>query len=501
MEILSNLIEGFRITLQPLNLLFCFFGVVIGTLIGVLPGIGPTGTVALLLPLTFSVPPVSAIILLAGVYYGSMYGGSTTSILVNIPGEAASIVTCLDGYQMAKKGRGGVALGISAFGSFIAGSLGVIGLMVLAIPLAKAALRFGPPEYFALMCLGLTVLIFMTRGSMIKSLIMGILGLCLSYIGIDTITGQPRFTFGVPELADGVGLIPIAMGLFGISEVLINVEQNLKQEVVERTQIKGLLPNTQDWKDATPSIFRGTFVGFLLGILPGGGAVIASFVSYGLEKRISKHPEKFGTGVIQGIAGPEAANNAASSSAFIPLFSLGIPANSVLAVLLGALIIYGIRPGPSMIQDHPELFWGTVASMYVGNVLLLVLNLPLIGIWVRILRIPYFILFPLILLFCIIGTFSLNNSLIDVLFMVFSGIMGYFFRRLEYEMAPFVLAFVLGPMLEVALRQSLILSDGSFTIFFKRPISAAGLLIAIVLFSTFAWSFMRKNKKRDRGRD
>jgi putative tricarboxylic transport membrane protein len=493
MEILSNLISGFQITFEPINLLSCFLGVVIGTLIGVLPGIGPTGTVALLLPLTFSVSPVTAIIFLAGVYYGAMYGGSTTSILVNIPGEAASIVTCLDGYQMAKKGRAGPALGISAFGSFIAGTLGLIGLMLLAIPLASAALKFGPPEYFALMCLGLTILIFMARGSMVKSLIMATFGLGLSHIGIDTITGQPRFTFGVPELADGVGLIPLAMGLFGISEVLLNVEQTVKQQVVE-TRIKGLLPNVKDWKDATPAILRGSLVGFLLGILPGAGAFISSFVSYGLEKRISKHPELFGTGVIQGVAGPESANNAASSSAFIPLFSLGIPSNSVIAILLGALIIHGIRPGPSVIQDHPELFWGTVASMYVGNLLLLILNLPLIGIWVRILKIPYPILFPLILLFCIIGTFSLNNSLVDVFFLILFGIIGYFFRKLEYEIAPLILAFVLGPMLETALRQSLILSDGSFTIFFKRPISVTCFILAIALFSTFILSSVRKKK-------
>jgi putative tricarboxylic transport membrane protein len=494
MGIFPNLIEGFKITFVPLNLLFCFLGVFIGTLIGVLPGIGPTGTVALLLPVTFSVPPVSAIILLAGVYYGAMYGGSTTSILVNIPGEAASIVTCLDGYQMAKKGRAGPALGISAFGSFIAGTLGLIGLMLLATPLASAALKFGPPEYFALMCLGLTILIFMVRGSIIKSLIMATFGLSLSYIGIDIITGQPRFTFGIPELWDGIGLIPPAMGLFGVSEVLINVEQTIKKGTVE-TRIRGLLPNVQDWKESTPAILRGSLVGFLLGILPGGGAAISSFVSYGLEKKISKHPEEFGKGAIAGVAGPESANNAASSSAFIPLFSLGIPSNSVTAILLGALIIHGIRPGPSVIGDHPDLFWGTIASMYIGNLFLIILNLPLIGIWVRILKIPYSILFSLILLFCIIGAFSINNSVFDVFTMVIFGIMGYFFRKLEYEMAPFVLAFVLGPMLELALRQSLIISHGNFNIFFERPISAIGLFFAIALFSSNILSFVRKRRK------
>jgi putative tricarboxylic transport membrane protein len=495
MEILNSLMEGFRITLSPTNFLFCFLGVVIGTLIGVLPGIGPTGTVALLLPITFYASPVSAIILLAGIYYGSMYGGSTTSILVNIPGEAASVVTCLDGYQMAQKGRAGAALGISAFGSFIAGTLGLIGLTVLAVPLANTALKIGPPEYFALMCLGLVMLIFLARGSMIKSLIMATFGLGLSYIGIDAITGKPRFAFGIAELWDGVGLVPLAMGLFGISEVLLKVGEIFRRVVVD-ARIKGLLPNIQDWKNATPSILRGSLLGFLLGVLPGGGVVIASFVSYTIEKRVSKYPEKFGTGVIQGVAGPESANNAASSGAFIPLFSLGIPSNSVIAILLGALILHGIRPGPSLIQDHPDLFWGTIASMYVGNVLLLILNLPLIGVWVRILKIPYAVLFPLILLFCIIGTFSLSNNLFDVFLMILFGIMGYFFRRLQYEVAPLILAFVLGPMLELNLRQSLIISNGSFAIFFQRPISAVCFIVAIALFSPDIWRFVKKILQR-----
>jgi putative tricarboxylic transport membrane protein len=496
MEIFSNLIEGFRITLVPINFIFCFVGVLIGTLIGVLPGIGPTGTVALLLPITFYASPVSAIILLAGIYYGAMYGGSTTSILVNIPGEAASVVTCLDGYQMAQKGRAGAALGIAAFGSFIAGTIGLFGLTVLAAPLATIALKIGPPEYFALMCLGLVVLIFMARGSMVKSLIMAVFGLGLSYIGIDVITGKPRFAFGVPELWDGIGLIPLAMGLFGISEVLLNVGQMMKRVVLE-TRVRGLLPNRQDWRNSTPAILRGSLAGFLLGVLPGAGAVIASFVSYTIEKRVSKYPEKFGTGVIQGVAGPEAANNAAASGAFIPLFSLGIPSNSVIAILLGALILHGIRPGPSLIQDHPDIFWGTIASMYVGNALLLVLNLPLIGLWVRILRIPYPVLFPLILLFCVIGTFGPSNNLFDVFLLILFGIMGYFFRRLEYDIAPLILAFVLGPMMELNLRQSLIISNGSFAIFFQRPISAACLLAVIALFIPDLWRFLGRSAKRD----
>jgi putative tricarboxylic transport membrane protein len=492
MEAFGNLVQGFGIAFLPVNLLFCFLGVLIGTLIGVLPGIGPTGTVALLLPITFSVPSVSAIILLAGVYYGSMYGGSTTSILVNIPGESASVVTCLDGYQMAKKGRAGPALGIAAFGSFIAGTIGLFGLVLLAAPLASAALKMGPPEYFSLMCLGIIVLIFMARGSMVRSLIMASLGLALSFIGIDIITGKPRFTFGIPDLWDGIGLIPLAMGLFGVSEVLLNVGQKTRQQAVVETRIKGLLPTAKDWRDSIPSILRGSLVGFFLGVLPGSGAVIASFVSYTMEKKASKHPEKFGTGMIQGVAGPEAANNAASTGAFIPLFSLGIPSNSVIAILLGALIIHGIRPGPSLITEYPDVFWGTVASMYMGNVFLVILNLPLISIWVRILKVPYHMLFPLILLFCIIGTFSVNNSLVDVFFMMVFGIVGYFLRRLEYEVAPLILAFVLGPMLELNLRQSLILSNGNFSIFFKRPISAALLLTALALFSPVVWTLIKK---------
>ncbi len=491
MDVLYNLLKGFAIAAEPLNLLFCFLGVLIGTLIGVLPGIGPTATVALLLPITFSVPPVSAIILLAGVYYGSMYGGSTTSILVNLPGESASIVTCLDGYQMARAGRAGPALGIAAFGSFIAGTLSLFGLVWLALPLANAALKMGPPEYFTMMCLGIIVLIFMARGSMVKSLIMAAVGLALSFIGIDTITGRPRFTFGIPTLWDGVGLVPLVMGLFGISEVLLNIGEGATRGAVVETRIKGLLPTIRDWKDSIPSILRGSLIGFFLGILPGSGAVIASFVAYTIEKKFSKTPEKFGTGMIEGVAGPEAANNAASTGAFIPLFSLGIPSNSVIAILLGALIIHGVRPGPSLISDNPDMFWGTVASMYIGNVFLVILNLPLIGIWVKILRIPYQVLFPLILLFCIIGTFSITNNLVDVSLMILFGVIGYFLRRLDYEIAPLILSFVLGPMMELNLRQSLIISNGSFGIFFTRPLSAAFLLIGIALFFPVVWSFLK----------
>ena len=480
MDIFAHAMMGFQVALQPANLFFCFTGVLIGTLVGVLPGLGPVAAMSLLLPSTFHVPPVSAIIMLAGIYYGAMYGGSTTSILVNIPGEAASVVTCLDGYQMARKGRAGPALGIAAFGSFIGGTLSIIGLMFMAPPLAEMALQFGPPEYFALMLLGLIILTFLASGSMPKALMMAAFGLFLGLIGMDIMTATPRFTFNLYFLMDGVGLVPVVMGLFGVSEVLLNVEARIKQDVFQ-TKIKGLLPNLKDWRDSTWPIIRGSVLGFFLGILPGGGAVISSFVSYGVEKRCSRHPEKFGTGVIEGVAGPETANNAATGGAFIPLLTLGIPANAVMAMLLGALIIYGMQPGPMLIKQHPDLFWGVVTSMYIGNAMLLVLNLPLIGVWVKILKIPYPILFPLILLFCLIGVFSLNNNVGEIGLMLFFGGVGYLMKKFNYEAAPLVLALVLGPMMENALRQSLIMSNGSVSIFFTRPISLGIVLVVLAL--------------------
>jgi putative tricarboxylic transport membrane protein len=480
MDIFSNVLLGFQVALQPMNLFFCFIGVLIGTLVGVLPGLGPVAAMSLLLPSTFHVPPVSAIIMLAGIYYGAMYGGSTTSILVNIPGEAASVVTCLDGYQMARKGRAGPALGISAFGSFIAGTLSIVGLMFLAPPLAEGALKFGPPEYFCLMLLGLIILTFLAGGSMPKALIMAAFGLFLGLIGMDIMTATPRFTFGLYFLNDGVGLVPVVMGLFGVSEVLLNVEALIKQDVF-KTRIKGLLPNLKDWKDSAWPIIRGSVIGFFLGILPGGGAVISSFVSYAVEKKISRHPEKFGTGVIEGVAGPESANNAATGGAFIPLFTLGIPSNAITAMLLGALIIYGMQPGPMLISQHPDLFWGAVTSMYIGNIMLLVLNLPLIGLWVKILKIPYPVLFPLILLFCLIGVYSLNNNTAEIGLMLAFGGVGYLMKKFDYEAAPLVLALVLGPMMENALRQSLIMSNGSADIFFTRPISLVIMLVVLSL--------------------
>jgi len=480
MDILANVLLGFQVALQPANLFFCFMGVLIGTLVGVLPGLGPVAAMSLLLPTTFHLSPVSAVIMLSGIYYGAMYGGSTTSILVNIPGEAASVVTCLDGYQMARKGRAGAALGIAAFGSFIAGTLSILGLMLLAPMLADVALKFGPPEYFSLMLLGLVIVTFLAGSSMPKALMMAAFGLFLGLIGMDIMTATPRFTFDIYFLMDGVGLVPVVMGLFGISEVLLNLESKLEREVFE-TKIKGLLPNRQDWRDSAWPIIRGSVIGFFLGILPGGGAVISSFVSYGVEKKLSGHPEKFGSGVIEGVAGPESANNAAAGGAFIPLLTLGIPANAVMAMLLGALTIYGMQPGPMLIKQHPDLFWGAITSMYIGNIMLLVLNLPLIGVWVKILKIPYEYLFPLILLFCLIGAFSLNNSVGEIgLMLVFGGV-GYLMKKFDYEAAPLVLAMVLGPMMENALRQSLIMANGSAAIFFTRPISLGVVLLVLAL--------------------
>jgi putative tricarboxylic transport membrane protein len=479
MDILHHIFFGLGVALQPMNLLFCFIGVLIGTLVGVLPGLGPVAAISLLLPATFHAPPVASIIMLSGIYYGAMYGGSTTSILVNIPGEAASVVTCLDGYQMARRGRAGAALGISAFGSFIAGTLGVIGLAFMAPPLAAMALKFGPPEYFSLMVLGLTVLTFLAGGSMLKSLMMACFGVVVGNVGLDLITAQPRFTFGLDILLDGVGLVPVVMGLFGISEVLLNVEEKLSEREIFKTEFKGLLPTLQDWKDSIWPILRGSGLGFFLGILPGGGAVISSFVSYGVEKKVSKHPEEFGKGAIAGVAGPESANNSATAGAFIPLLTLGLPSNAVMAILLGALMIYNMPPGPRLITAHPNLFWGVITSMYIGNVMLLILNLPLIGLWVKILKIPYPILFPLILLFCLIGAYSLNTNPVEIGLMLIFGVLGYLMKKFKYDGAPLVLAMVLGPLMDNSLRQSLLMSGGSGMIFFTRP-------ICLVIFGTVA---------------
>ncbi len=491
MDFFNNLALGFGIALTLKNLSFCFLGVLIGTLIGVLPGLGPVATISLLLPTTFGMEPVTSIILLCGVYYGAMYGGSTTSILVNIPGEAASVVTCLDGYQMARNGRPGPALGISAFGSFIGGTLSIIGLMFLSPLLARLALKFGPPEFFGLMLLGLAMVTYLCRGPVLKGLIMAVAGLAVACVGQDQISGSTRFTLNSITLMDGMGIVPVAMGMFGISEVLTNLEQIIKQDVLAG-RVTGIFPTLKDWADAKWPIVRGSLIGFFVSILPGAGTVIPTFMAYTVEKRISKHPEKFGTGIIEGVAAPETANTAAAGGSMVTLLSLGLPSSVGMAILLGAFIIHGVQPGPLLISKHPGLFWGTIASMYIGNVMLLVLNLPLIGLWIKILKIPYNLLFPLIILFCFLGAYSLNNNIYDVLVMIVFGVFGYLVRKYEYEGAPFLLALVLGPMLENAFRQSLIYGDPF--IFFNRPISA--VLICVSLFLLVSPLFRTFSQKR-----
>jgi putative tricarboxylic transport membrane protein len=490
---LNDILYGFSVALTFQNLIYCFLGTLMGTLVGVLPGLGPVAAMSLLFGATLRIPPVSGMIMLAGIYYGAQYGGSTTSILLNIPGEAASVVTCIDGYQMARQGRAGPALGISAFGSFIGGTLSVVGLMLIAPPLANFALKFGFAEKFSLMSLGLVIVSFLARGSMLKAMMMAAFGLFLGTIGTDIMIGKPKFTFGIKTLMDGVGLIPVVMGLFGISEILLNVEKGLEREVF-KTRISNLLPNLKDWKDSIWPIIRGTVLGFFLGVLPGGGAIVSSFTSYAVEKKLSKHPEKFGTGVIEGVAGPETANNSGATGAFVPLLTLGIPSNAVMALLLGLLLTHGVQVGPLLLQQHGDIFWGVVTSMYVGNVMLLVLNLPLIGLWVKILKVPYPILSPLILLFCVIGAYSLNNDTAEVLLMILFGVVGYFMKKFDYEGAPLVLALVLSPMMENNLRQALLVSHGSFLIFIRSPISATLLSIALILliYPLFPWFRFRK---------
>ncbi len=480
MDIFQSVLYGFQVALQPLNLIYCFFGVLIGTLVGVLPGLGPAAAIALLLPSTFKATPVAGVIMLAGIYYGAMYGGSTTSILVNIPGEAASVVTCIDGYQMALKGRAGPALGIAAFGSFIAGTIAVIALTLVGPFLAGIALRFGPPEYFTLMVVGIMVLTFLSSGSMLKALMMAAVGLTLGGIGMDSISGKYRFTFNIQVLLDGVGLVPVVMGLFGIAEVIENLETEIKREILT-TKVKNLLPNLKDWADSIWAIIRGTVLGFFLGIIPGGGAIVASFASYAVEKKVAKHPEEFGKGAIAGVAGPESANNAAAGASFIPLLTLGIPSNAVMAIFLGALMIHGLQPGPLLMTRAPDLFWGTIVSMYIGNGMLLVLNLPLIPLWVMVLRVPYYLLYPLIILFCLIGAYSIGNNTGDVIIMLIFGIVGYLLRKFRYDAPPLVLALVLGGELESSLRQSLMLSRGDFSIFVTRPIALGFLIVAVLL--------------------
>lgn len=503
MDTLQSLLYGFSVGLTPMNLLYCALGVLLGTIVGVLPGIGPLGGITLLLPTTFGMEPTSAIIMLAGIYYGAMYGGSTTSILVNIPGEAASVVTCFDGYQMARKGRAGPALSIAALGSYIAGTLSILGLMLLAPVLARLALRFGPPEQFALMVFGLLILAYMGTGSVLKALMMIILGLGLSTVGIDHLSGFTRFTHGRVELGDGISFLAVAMGLFGVAEILVNVERTVVREVI-KPKLSALLPTREDWRQSWGPILRGSGIGFLIGILPGAAHIISTFVSYAVEKRLSKHPEEFGSGRIEGVAGPEAANNAATGGAMIPFLALGIPSAPATATMMVALLIHGVKPGPLLMEQHPEVFWGLIASMYLGNLMLLILNLPLVGLFVNLLRVPHQYLFPAILLICFVGVYSVNLSATDLWIMAIFGIIGYVLRKLAFDPAPIVLAMVLGPMMEQALRQALMMSRGEFGIFLSRPIAggmlaAAALLLVFHLVSVLRHAHARRNGKRPEG--
>ncbi len=484
-ESLQHLASGFGIATTLQNLFYCLTGAIVGTLIGVLPGIGPIAGIALLIPATFGINPTSAIIMLAGIYYGAMYGGSTTSILLNVPGETASVITCIDGYQMAQKGRAGPALAICAIGSFIAGTIGIFGLVFLAPPLAEAALAFGPPEYFSLMVFGFIVLSNVTGTSLIKSLMMAVVGLIVGTIGLDPVTGDARFTFGSPFLLGGIEFVAVAIGLFGIGEVLANVESpaELLEQRVLVPRLRELYPTLDDLKKSIKPILRGSGVGFGVGLVPGPAPVIATYSSYMIERKISKHPDEFGKGAIEGVAGPESANNSACQSAFIPLFVLGIPFAPPTAILLGALLIHGVNPGPMLIGEHPELFWGVIASMYIGNFILLLLNLPFVPIFANILRIPKKILLPLVILFCITGMYTVNNSIDDIWVMLLFGALGFLMRKWAFEAAPLLLALVLGPKLEVAFRQSLMISHGHFGIFINRPISMAFLLATLAFLS------------------
>jgi putative tricarboxylic transport membrane protein len=491
MEAFQYLLHGFGVALQPINLFYCFVGVLGGTLVGVLPAIGPVAAIALLLPTAYYLDPVGAIIMLVGVQYGAMYGGSTTSILVNVPGEGSSVVSCLDGYPMALQGRAGPALGIAAFGSFIAGTFGIVGLMLFAPTLARLALHLGSPEYFTLMTMALTMVTYMARGSMIKAMMMVAWGLILSTVGMDMVTTKFRFTYNLLSLQDGISVIPLVIGLFGLREVLNNFQAPFHGELLT-TKIKGLFPTLQDWKDSILPIFRGGILGFFMGILPGISPLVPTFISYGVEKKLSKHPEKFGTGAIEGVAGPESCNNAAVCGTQVPLFSLGIPTNVTNSLLLAALIIFGMSPGPQFIEKYPDLFWGLIASMYIGNVMLLVLNLPLIPLWVKVLRIPFILLSILILIFCIIGVYSLNHQIADVYLLIIFGLVGFLTKKLAYEPAPLIMAFILGPMIERALRQSLIFSNGSFNVFITRPVAASFLAITAFIIVTAIIGAQRK---------
>ena len=485
MELIDNLTLGFATALTLQNLFYCFIGVLIGTLIGVLPGIGPVATLAMLLPVTYALPPTSALIMLAGIYYGAQYGGSTTAILVNLPGESSSVVTCIDGYQMARRGRAGAALATAALGSFFAGTVGVLIVAGLALPMVELAFKFGPAEYFSLMVLGLIGAVVLASGSLIKAIAMIVLGLLLGLVGTDVNSGVARFSFDIPELADGIGFVSVAMGVFGFAEIIVNLEHKEKREVFT-SKVGKLMPSKAEFKYAYPAVLRGTALGSILGVLPGGGALLAAFAAYTLEKKITRNPEiPFGKGNIRGVAAPESANNSGAQTSFIPMLTLGIPPNAVMALMVGAMTIHNIPPGPQVMSSNPSLFWGLIASMWIGNLILVVLNLPLIGIWVQLLKVPYRLLYPAILVFCGIGVYSINNNPFDVTMTAIFGLLGYIFYKLRCEPAPLILGFILGPMMEENLRRAMLLSRGDATVFFTRPLSlgllvAAALLIVIV---------------------
>jgi putative tricarboxylic transport membrane protein len=493
MEILQHLSLGFGEALSLSNLFYCFIGALLGTLIGVLPGLGPTATIAMLLPTIYGLDTTPALIMLAGIYYGAQYGGSTTSILVNIPGESSSVVTCLDGHEMAKNGRAGPALAIAAIGSFFAGCVATVLVAALGAPLTSVALMFGPAEYFSLMVLGLIFAVVLARGSVIKALAIVLMGLLLSMIGSDLETGAERMTWGIPEMSDGIGFVVVGMGVFGFGEILRNLENKGTREIVQG-KITGLMPTLPDLKAAAGAIGRGTLLGSCLGILPGGGTIIASFAAYTLEKRVSKHPERFGRGTIEGVAAPESANNAASQTAFIPLLTLGIPPNPVMALMVGAMTIHGIVPGPQVMTKQPELFWGMIASMWIGNLMLIIINLPLVGVWVRLLRVPYRHLFPMIVVFCCIGIYSVNNAPFDVSMTAIFGVVGYWMSKHDFEPAPMILGYVLGPLMEENLRRAMLIARGDATVFVTRPISAGLLLVAVVLLAIAVLPMIRKQR-------
>jgi len=492
-DFLSNLSLGFGVALSLQNLLLAFLGCLVGTLIGVLPGVGPIATIAMLLPITFGFDPTGALIMLAGIYYGAQYGGSTTAILVNIPGEATSVVTALDGHQMARQGRAGVALGIAAIGSFFAGTVATLVIAALGAPLTSLALIFGPTEYFSLMVMGLVFAVVLARGSILKAIAMILVGVLLSTVGLDLETGEERMTFGLAFLSDGIDFAVLAMGIFGIAEIMRNLDHTEHRDVV-RQAIGRLLPNKDDFKQSYAAVIRGTIIGAILGILPGNGAVLGPFASYTLEKKIAKDPRRFGRGAIEGVAGPESANNAGAQTSFIPLLTLGIPPNAVMALMVGAMTIHGIIPGPQVMTKNPTLFWGMIASMWVGNLMLLIINLPLVGMWVRLLKVPYRLLFPAILMFCCIGIYSINSLPSDVMFIALFGLVGYVLIKFGFEPAPLLLGFVLGKLMEENLRRALILSRGSLSTFIDRPVSAGLLAIAAILLVIALLPSIRKGR-------